>query len=164
MAAMRPEDPAPYEAEYRTVHRDGTVRWVFGKGRANFEQRAAGRQLASFDGTVADITDRKRIENELRDIRSRMEAALGAGAIGTWTWEVPTDRFFADQSLARIFSLAPEDVAGGPLARIVNAIHPDDQHRVADLVNRAVESGDRYEADYRVAKPDGSWRWVTAAG
>ena len=63
-AAMRPEDPAPYAEEFRVVHQDGTIRWVFGKGRANFEPTGTGRRLVSLDGTVADITDRQRGEQE----------------------------------------------------------------------------------------------------
>ena len=115
-------------------------------------------------GSTRDITDRRLAEVELRDIRSRMEAALEAGAIGTWTWDVPADRFYADASLARLFSLEPDDVSGAPLDRIVEAIHPGDRERVSALVNQAVASGSRYEADYRVSQPNGSWRWVTARG
>ncbi len=47
-------------------------------------------------------------EIELRDIRSRMEAALAGAAIGTWSWDICEDRFFGDSSLARIFSLPLE--------------------------------------------------------
>jgi PAS domain S-box-containing protein len=111
-----------------------------------------------------DVTDQQRTESELRDIRSRMEAALAGAAIGTWTWDVCEDRFFADASLAKIFSLSPELAQGGPLSQIVDSIHPHDRERVAELVNRAVESGQYYEADYRVVQPDGTYRWITARG
>jgi len=53
----------PYAEEYRVIHPDGSVRWVFGKGRANYD-RELPKRLVSFDGTVADITARKRIEEE----------------------------------------------------------------------------------------------------
>ncbi|HVW01304.1 MAG TPA: ATP-binding protein, partial [Planctomycetaceae bacterium] len=111
-----------------------------------------------------DVTDQQRTESELRDIRSRMEAALAGAAIGTWTWDVREDRFFADASLAKIFSLSQELAQGGPLSQIVDSIHPHDRERVAALVNRAVESGQYYEADYRVAQTDGTYRWITARG
>ena len=66
-AATRPDAPVPYEAEYRVVHPDGSLHWVFAKGRANFGNEPAGRRLLSFDGTVADITGRKRAEEALRE-------------------------------------------------------------------------------------------------
>ncbi|WP_406698232.1 ATP-binding protein [Singulisphaera sp. Ch08] len=108
--------------------------------------------------------ERARAEAELRDIRSRMEAALAAGAIGTWAWDVPNDRFYGDPSFARIFAVPPSAVAGGPLTGLLNSIHPDDRDRVAGLVNLAVETCGRYEADYRVTDGAGGWRWVNARG
>ena len=62
-AAMRLKDPAPYSIEYRVLHPDGTPRWVFAKGRANYVDEGGGRRLVSFDGTLADITDRKAAED-----------------------------------------------------------------------------------------------------
>ena len=71
---MRPDDPAPYVEEYRVVLPDGTIRWVFAKGRANFEPTAGGR-LVSFDGTSMDITDRKAMEGELRRFAADLSEA-----------------------------------------------------------------------------------------
>jgi len=70
-AALRTDDPATYAEEYRVVRHDGSVRWVFAKGRANFGDTEP-RRLISFDGTVADITERKLIEEE----RERLVAQL----------------------------------------------------------------------------------------
>ena len=112
----------------------------------------------------ADVTARREAEDELRDIRSRMEAALAAGAIGTWSWDISNDRFHGDGSLARIFGVPHSAVAGGPIAGLMGAIHPDDRERVGELVNRSVETGGRYEADYRVTDGAGGWRWVNARG
>ena len=70
-AAIRPHDPIPYAIEYRVVHPDGAVRWVFAKGRANFSADGPDRRLASFDGTVADITERKQAEDRLRVSEAR---------------------------------------------------------------------------------------------
>ncbi len=66
-AAIRPDDPVRYEAEYRVVHSDGSLHWVLAKGRATFASEPAGPRLLSFDGTVADITERKHAEEALRE-------------------------------------------------------------------------------------------------
>ena len=70
-ASVRPDDPAPYAIEYRVVHPAGAVRWVFAKGRANFAGTGPDRRLVSFDGTVADITDRKLADERLQLSESR---------------------------------------------------------------------------------------------
>ena len=72
-AATRPQDPAPYAVEYRVIHPNGSVRWVFAKGRANFVNQGPERTLLSFDGTVADITDRKRIEQDRQRLFEQLQ-------------------------------------------------------------------------------------------
>jgi PAS domain S-box-containing protein len=62
-AATRPDNPVRYDIEYRIVHPNGSIRWVHAKGRANFTDASQSEiKLVSFDGTVGDITERKRAE------------------------------------------------------------------------------------------------------
>ncbi len=72
-AATRLDDPTPYAIEYRIVLPDGSLRWVVAKGRTTIEGTGAARRVVSFDGTVADITQRKQDEEE----RERLVARLG---------------------------------------------------------------------------------------
>jgi len=53
---------SPYESEYRMLHRDGHVVWV--SERAVMLKDAAGRPWA-VQGVMVDITERKRVEEEL---------------------------------------------------------------------------------------------------
>ena len=70
--ATRLENPTPFAIEYRIIHPDGSLRWVFANGRSSFEGMGPTRRVVSFDGTVADITDRKLIEQQ----RERLVAQL----------------------------------------------------------------------------------------
>jgi PAS domain S-box-containing protein len=71
-AATRPDDPAPYAEEYRVIHPDGSVHWVFAKGRVNHDRPGQGHRVATFDGTIADITARKLIEEERERLVSQL--------------------------------------------------------------------------------------------
>ena len=73
-AATRPDDPVPHDEEYRVVHPDGSIRWISAKGRANFDHQEPGR-LISVDGTVADITGRKVIEEERERLLGQLQDA-----------------------------------------------------------------------------------------
>ena len=72
-AATRLDDPVPYAIEYRIIRPDGSLCWVFAKGRTTIEGTGPARRVASFDGIVADITRRKQGEEE----RERLVARLG---------------------------------------------------------------------------------------
>ena len=72
-AATRLEDPIPYAIEYRIVHPDGSLRWVLANGRSSFEGAGSTRRAVSFDGTVADITDRKRGEEEREQLLASLQ-------------------------------------------------------------------------------------------
>lgn len=111
-----------------------------------------------------DITERRRSEMALSHAHARLDSALEAGAIATWTWDIPHNRLYADSKLTELFNLPPSDGNGGELDIYFDAIHPDDLGRVRAALDRCVASGEPYEEDYRVMQGDGSIRWMTARG
>ncbi|NEU56180.1 PAS domain-containing protein [Halorussus sp. MSC15.2] len=112
-----------------------------------------------------DITEQKERERYLRDAKSQLEAAAEAGAVGTWEWRVPEDEFVTDASFAKTFGVDPDAAREGvSIGRFVSAIHEDDRERVERKIERAVESCEEYEAEYRVRNADGDVRWVVARG
>ena len=110
--------------------------------------------------TGNDITDRRRAEAALEQARKRSDSALIAGEVGTYEWDVATDHLYGDANFARIFGV---EKGSGPLDVFLAAVHPDDRERVITQINRSVETGVNYEADYRVLA-GAETRWVTARG
>ena len=62
----------PFAAEYRILHRDGSIRWVHNKGRAVLGDDGRPRYL---DGAIFDITDRKQDEVALIRAKTGAESA-----------------------------------------------------------------------------------------
>ena len=162
-AAMNPVNPIPYEAEYRVLHADGSIRWVFGKGRANFSGEGSSRVSVSLDGTVADITDRKRAEAEQQRLAEQRQLALDAARMGWWRYDPVTKVATYDRRYTEIFG-----VEGNrrPNDEILKRIHPDDLPVVWAKVEAALNPVDPqpYSAEYRVIHEDWSIRWVQAYG
>lgn len=59
-----------YDAEMRALWPDGTLHWVMAKGRAYYDAEGNATRM---NGVVLDITERKRIEEELCDSRNSLE-------------------------------------------------------------------------------------------
>ncbi|MEW6672841.1 MAG: transporter substrate-binding domain-containing protein [Thermodesulfobacteriota bacterium] len=69
-AALDPNDPRPYAAEYRINRLNDGIRWIEAHGLAVFEGQGAERRDVSLVGTVQDITDRKLIEERERHLNA----------------------------------------------------------------------------------------------
>jgi PAS domain S-box-containing protein len=52
----------PFIVEYRVLHADGSVRWVYEKGQGVFDPEG---RLLWLDGAIFDITERKRVQQRL---------------------------------------------------------------------------------------------------
>lgn len=96
----------------------------------------------------------------------RVQLALAAGAIiGTWVWDLVTDRFTVDEAFAFNFGLDPAlGRSGISLAQVVETVHPDDQAGLARAIDEAIARGGRYAHQYRVRRADGRYYWLEANG
>jgi PAS domain S-box-containing protein len=121
------------------------------------------RQLSRAERRSADMALRRGAERD--DARTRLSAAMQAAEVATWIWAVPGDRLFGDDSLGEMFNLSPADQREDAVGRYLQSVHPDDLPRVRETLAAALASdAPTYEAEYRLAKPDGSWRWLTTRG
>ena len=64
------ETQRPYQLEYRFVHSDGTIRWVYGQAMA---ERDGFGAITGYVGTLTDISDRKQAEQALAAVNTELE-------------------------------------------------------------------------------------------
>ncbi|MHB9106044.1 MAG: ATP-binding protein [Armatimonadota bacterium] len=106
---------------------------------------------------------RQRDLEALRGSEERLRLALQAGGMGTWDWHVPSDESIWNDTHYRMFGYEPGTVV--PSYRLwVDGVHPDDRAYVESVLQRAMEQGSDYSAEYRVVWPDGTLRWIEVRG
>jgi PAS domain S-box-containing protein len=99
----------------------------------------------------------------LQESERRLSFALDAARMGTWEWDVPTNKLVWSPQLEPIHGLAP-GTFDGTFEGFSKAIHPDDREASQAAIARALESGTEFTTEFRVIYPDGSIHWIAGEG
>src|SRR5262245_25227170 len=159
LAGLTPDTPCA-QISHRIVHPERGVIWVETSSRALFD--GAGKTLR-ITGMVVDITARKLAEIELALANDRLHLAMKAGTSVAWDWDVQSgrDSWFGD--LQTMFGI-PSNTYVGNVQDFRLRLHPEDRERVWKAVKDAMQSQKPYAAEFRILRPDGTVRWVSAQG
>ncbi len=145
--------------EFRVRHADGSWRVVEAATNVLLNDPDVRGAVVN----VRDITERKRVEEELQAGEARLRLALDAGRMGTWDWTIATGTVVWSANLEAIHGLPPGSF-GGTFADFARGVHPEDRERVLAAIARALDDGAEYHVEYRTVWPDGSLHWLEARG
>jgi diguanylate cyclase (GGDEF)-like protein/PAS domain S-box-containing protein len=127
---------APFDQEGRLRRSDGTHVWVHAKGRAVGD--SAGRAVR-FLGSIIDISDRKRVEERLREseghfrhlVETANDLVWAVDCEGRWTYLSP-------RATRQIFGHEPEDMLA---ARLVDSQPEGERERTRAMLARVLADG-----------------------
>jgi PAS domain S-box-containing protein len=149
-AALQGEE---YDIEHRIVVGD-EIKWV--RERAELEFDEDGMLKGGF-GTTQDVTERKKMEEDLRQTRDYLDNLFNyANApIIVWNREFKVTRF--NHAFERLTGLSADDVLGGTL----DILFPDDSRDESMKRIREATSGERWEVvEIPIKHKDGSIRTI----
>lgn len=139
-----------FENRYRTC--DGSYRVLTWSAAADPTQ---GMLYA----VAHDVTERRRIEHELRASEGRLQEAERIARIGSWHLDVQSDRLLWSNEVFRLFGVEPGVFAGSYQA-FLDAVHPDDRDRVDQSYQASLANQTAYEATHRIRLANGDVRWL----
>lgn len=113
-------------------------------------------------GSLRDITERKRLEQELRHYADRLTLASKAGGIGIWEWNLQTNSLTWDDQMLRIYNVEPGEFNGAYEAW-QNRVHPEDLQAAEQSLQQATEKTGFWESQFRVVWPNEEIRYIKAA-
>jgi PAS domain S-box-containing protein len=155
-------DPAAQERkpyEYRVVRPDGEVRWLLASGNAIFEEVGGEVRATRYVGTLQDITDRRRLEEERIASEARLRLAIEAGGMAVVEADFVADTIIGSPELNRLLGF-PEDASPTP-HEIRARYFPGERERIYAIAKAALARGERtVEAEYRYVWPDRTIRWL----
>lgn len=113
-------------------------------------------------GSLRDITERKRLEQELRHYADRLTLASKAGEIGVWEWNLQTNALTWDDQMFRIYSVEPDEF-DAIYEAWQSRVHPEDIQDAEQSLQQATEDTGFWESEFRVVWPDDEIRYIKAA-
>ncbi|HEY9887481.1 MAG TPA: adenylate/guanylate cyclase domain-containing protein [Candidatus Obscuribacterales bacterium] len=154
---------AVFEFESQVYRADGKVIWVSENVRAVKSDRGT---IQYYEGTVADITQRRQAQEALRESQRTLATLLGnlAGMAyrrhcdPNWTLEFVSDGCY------ELTGYAPSDLLGENAFPFQQLIHPDDRAYVKGELDRALPDGSPFQMTYRILTAEGQEKWVLEKG
>ncbi len=153
-----------FDIEYRAVRPNGEIRYINARGEVIQEADDSGKQIKRF-GTVMDITQQKRVEEELRQSQAQLLEAQRIAHLGFW-WTEMTDqgeRIFWSDEVYNIYGIPPGTFIG-KRAEQIRRTHPEDRKLVLEKILENVNEGDEFDIEYRIIRPDGEIRFIHVRG
>jgi len=147
-------DKADFEWDYRIVHPEKGIRDIHEVGRAVLDESG---NLAEFVGTVIDVTERKRGEQELRKSEEELRTITDTirhpiGVLAPDGTQLYANRVALDYGGLTL----GEAIKEGLLARLC---HPDDINQVRDERRIGLMEGVPFDLEMRLLHKSGRYRW-----
>ncbi|MCU1268079.1 MAG: Blue-light-activated protein [Acidobacteria bacterium] len=143
--------------EFEAYRADGTKIWLSENRRAIRDENGT---VTYYEGTLEDITERKRIGEAEREIRQQYQALVNSIDGIVWELDANTFRFtfISDQS-QRILGYAPDQWLAEPTFW-ADHLHSEDRLWAPDFCRRAIAKRESHQLDYRMVAADGRVVWL----
>jgi PAS domain S-box-containing protein len=152
-AALAGGEPTESEARIRTTGHD--YRWMLVR---NVPLRDGLGKIIKWYGTGIDIEDRKRAEDQLRRSEAYLSEAQRLSRTGSFGWQVPTGEILWSEETYQIFGY--DGSAKPSLKLVIDRTHPDDRHRVQQLLEQVSTDGGSFDTEHRLLMPDGAVKYL----
>jgi len=114
--------------------------------------------------SLGESIERAHAEDELARSQKHLRMAIDAALVVVWEWDVQADKAtWSDNAEAKL-GFGPGDF-GNDFASYMKWVLPEDRAAINERVAQALQGhDDNYESEYRVVRPNGELRWITAPG
>lgn len=149
----------PGALDFRALRPDGTIRFLSSRGEMIYD---SARRPTHVTGTTQDITERKRVEDELRASEANLAAAQEHAHFGSWELDLVTSVSTWSAETFRLLHRNP--ALGAPtLAEFLELVHPEDRPGIEIVSARINETTGTIVHEYRTNPALGPMRHLSAS-
>jgi PAS domain S-box-containing protein len=150
----------PFHTQYQRARAEGsTVNFeAFYPPLGRWFQVRAYPSAASLSVSMHDITHQRAEELAARERAQRLRIALDAANMGTWDWDLQTNRVYLPPDV-----MASQQANHQNFDEIFNSmlemVHPDDRASIDHALNQALATQAPFKVQVRVFDQHGTLRW-----
>ena len=128
------------------------------------ELEAANLRLTALVAQLQrEASERIRAEEELRNREKQLSEAQRLVHLGSWEWDVPTNRVNWSEELYRIYGLSPQEFRA-TYDTYLERVHPGDRELVRKVIETAYRDLKPFTLEERIVRPDGTIRVLHSQG
>ena len=153
----------PYQAEYRLLMPDGTVRWMLERGSVS--DRDDNGIATHIEGFIVDVTEQQKLREELHASERRITAITDNidGALFRMRLTDPQIMEYYSPGIKNLTGMEASSLIGKPpISHTLT--HPEDAERHKVTVATALTKREAYEIEFRYVLPGGETKWILQRG
>ena len=127
--ALNIEGDGEFDTEYRARWPDGTERWLIARGKVFFGLLKGETRALRFTGTVLDITERRRMEEQVRELSQRLTYHVDNSPLAIVEWGADMRLIRWSGTAERVFGWKASEVLGKSMEDF-RWVHEDDLAKV----------------------------------
>lgn len=147
---------------FRVIGLKGTLSWI---EMHSVPLRDSEGRVISMLSVARDISERKKVEERLRQSEATMAAAQRISHFGSWELDLTVLEESGNNALRwsdEVFRIFGHEVGGIETTneKFFDAVHPDDRAMIRLAVSEAIRTHGRYSIDHRIILPNGEVRHI----
>jgi PAS domain S-box-containing protein len=130
----------------------GEKRWISINSVPLFDENVANPSHVV--ATFQDVTQSRRLAEDARQARERLQLALKVGRIGIWEWNMLTGVVYRDEQIFAMYDRTQDNFP----ANWLDVVHPDDRAHMEQQMQDCVQNGTVMDGMFRIMLPNGGIR------
>jgi PAS domain S-box-containing protein len=151
MRAIETRNPGSYEQKF--LRQDKSIGHYYSTFQGNYDEKG---ELISIVGTVLDITERKRAEEQIKDSEKRFRELIESLPQLFWTCRVDGPCDYLSKQWVEFTGIPEAEQLG---YRWLEQLHPDDKDRTVSEWMEKVKTGNSFDIEFRIRRNDGVYHW-----
>lgn len=143
---LLPSRKGTFETNFRVITKSGKLKYIYTINKLELSSSGA---IVGIIGIIADITERKQVEEKIRFSENSLLQAQRIAKLGSFYYDIQSNTFDWTEGVNYIWEIhaRAKDLN---FEEILDTIHPEDKSVFIDSISRVVKYGDKQLIEFRI--------------